>query len=419
MFSPVCLAAAGAFLSCADSIALGQNPVAEHPAAIIEPAFESMVELGKYLANAGNCVSCHTRAGGAPFGGGVPFVTPFGKIYSTNITPDPLSGIGKWGVDDLRRAMHEGVAAGGYRLFPAFPYTSFTKVTDADVGAIYAYLRTLKPVRYTPPGNGLIFAQRAGLMLWNALFLHEGRFSPDATRSAEWNRGAYLVQGLAHCGECHTPRNLFMAESTRRGYAGGVLQDSVAQGSKVRRWSAVNLSSAKNGLAGWSVSDLEKYLQTGFSSRAGTFGPMNEVIVNSSKNMTPADVHAMAIYIKSLPAQEYNGDVVSPELTKAGEKIYRDRCAKCHAASGRGGMFSGPPLAGSAVVQAEDPASLINITLYGPETPKGVSMGAWESMQPYYDVLDDSQVAAVCNYVRGSWGNRASAVFATDVAHQR
>jgi mono/diheme cytochrome c family protein len=391
-------------------------PISPPPSAAAP--LDTAASRGRYLADAGNCVSCHTLPGAMPFSGGVRFETPFGTLYSSNITPDPATGIGAWTADDLRRAMHEGIGAGGYRLFPAFPYPSFTKATDADIDAIYAYVRTLKAVRYTPPSSSFGFTQRWVMAPWNALFFTEGRFSPDTARSAEWNRGAYLVQGLGHCSACHTPRNLFMAETAGNAYAGGLLQDHVAQG-KIRRWSAVNLTSAKTGLGAWSVNDLAKYLQTGFSARGGTFGPMNEVIVNSLKKLTAEDVRAMALYLKSLPAQEYHGDGVTPQQASAGEAIYRDRCEKCHSASGRGGMFGGPPLAGSAVVQAEDPASLINIIIYGAETPKEVAFGAWETMQPYAEVLNDSQVAAVSNYVRGSWANLAAAVRAEDVARQR
>jgi alcohol dehydrogenase (quinone), cytochrome c subunit len=395
--------------------------IALMPCGVVLPAETdpgSAVERGKYLADAGNCISCHTQPGAMPFSGGVPFETPFGILYSSNITPDIATGIGAWKVGDLRRAMHEGIAAGGYRLFPAFPYTEFTRVTDADVDAIYAYLQSLKAVRYTPPSSNLIFTQRWGMASWNALFFNARRFSLDPAQSAEWNRGAYLVEGLGHCSACHTPRNLLAAEQADRLYAGGIIQDKVVQ-RKIRRWSAVNLTPAKNGLGAWSVNDLAKYLQTGFSARGGTFGPMNAVIVNSLMKLTAQDVHAMAVYIKSLPVQDYRGDGVSPQQANAGEAIYKDRCEKCHSASGRGGMFSGPPLAGSPVVQAEDPASLINIILYGPDTPKEVSFGAWETMSPYADVLNDLEIAAVSNYVRGSWGNRASAVKEADVARQR
>jgi mono/diheme cytochrome c family protein len=424
-----CLIAASVLLPC--TVALAANAtIAGHPSTPVsalpidvpistnQPLVEPLVARGRYLTNVGNCITCHTQAGAAPFTGGVRFDTPFGLIYSSNITSDPETGIGQWTENDLRRAMHQGIAARGYHLFPAFPYTSFTKVTDADIGAIYAYLRTIKPQRYTPPTNGSLFTQRWALIFWNSLFLKEGRFSPNGAQSIEWNRGAYLVEGLGHCGECHTPRGTFMAGVADKAYEGGRIQDEVAHG-KIRRWAAVNLTSAKSGLASWSLNDLTKYLQTGFSQRAGTFGPMNEVIVNSLRKLTPEDARAIAVYLKSLPAHEYSGDIVSPNQIKAGESIYNDRCEKCHMASGRGGILSGPPLSGSAVVQAEDSASLINIIIYGPGKPNDVSMGLWETMKPYGDVLNDSEVAAVSNFVRGSWGNRAGPVSADDVAQQR
>jgi mono/diheme cytochrome c family protein len=380
---------------------------------------QSPVERGKYLATAGNCMSCHTRAGGLPFTGGRAFETPFGTIYSTNITPDDATGIGQWKAADLRRAMHEGLAPDGRRLFPAFPYTSFTKVADADVDDIYAYLRSLKAQRYTPPENSLLLRQRWGMMLWNSLFFEPARFKPDASKSAEWNRGAYLVDGLGHCGACHTPRNMLMAAVSSRAYAGGSGIVHEVANDTLRPWSGVNLTSAKGGLAAWSVADLTKYLKTGFSARAGTFGPMNEVIVNSTRQMTPEDVRAMAVYIKSLPASESATAGVSAVEAQSGAAIYGDRCEKCHSSSGRGGMFAGPPLSGSAVVQADDPASLINIILFGPQVPQDVRLGAWETMKGYLDALDDTETAAVVNYVRGSWGNRGRPVDASDVQRQR
>jgi mono/diheme cytochrome c family protein len=328
------------------------------------------------------------------------------------------TGIGRWTAADLRRAMHEGIASDGTRLFPAFPYTSFTKVTDADVDALFSYLRTLPRVSYQPPENDLLLRIRWPLALWNAAFFSPRRFALNTKQSTEWNRGAYLVEGLGHCSACHSPRNMAMAEIPSRAYQGGVLQDEVAAGQN-RRWSAVNLTSAKSGLAAWSVNDLAKYLQTGFSLRAGTFGPMNEVNSNSLRKLRPEDAHAMAVYLKSLPASEEVAESVPPEAVKAGEPIYKARCEKCHSASGRGGMFSGPPLAGSAVAQTGDPASLINIILYGPGKPKDISFGAWETMPSYASVLDDSDIAAVSNYIRGSWGNRGRALAASDVAQQR
>lgn len=383
------------------------------------PVPVSNIERGKYLAAAGNCISCHTRPGGVPFTGGRPFSTPFGTLYSTNITPDNETGIGQWKAEDMRRAMHEGVAPGGRRLFPAFPYPSFTKVSDADVDAIYAYLRSLKPVRYTPPDNGMLFWQRWPMRLWNAFFFEPGRFTPDPSKSEEWNRGAYLVDGLGHCSACHTPRNRFMAEETSRAYAGssGIMEEVAKD--ELRAWSGVNLTSAKEGLAAWSVNDLTKYLKTGFSPRAGTFGPMNEVIVNSTRELTSEDVKAMAVYLKSLPAHESATPSVTAEQAKPGAAIYKAKCDKCHMSSGRGGMFTAPPVAGSAVVQTDDPASLLNIILFGPMVPADVKLGAWETMKGYHQSLTDDDIAKLANYLRGSWGNRGRLVTAEDVARQR
>ena len=311
--------------------------------------------------------------------GGVAFETPFGTVYSTNITPDRESGIGQWSAADLRRAMHEGVDPNGASLIPAFPYTSFTKVADADVADIYAYLRTMPAVRYSPPDNSLLLRMRWGVSLWQQMFFTPGRYAADRAKSQEWNRGAYLIQGLGHCSACHTPRNLSMAEREEAAYQGGVFNEQVAAG-KLGKWFAVNLTSAKHGMGSWSVAEIEKYLRTGVSTRAGTFGPMNEVIVNSLRLLTPADLHAMAMYVKSLPGAAYVGERVSSEQAAAGAALYKARCEKCHGGSGRGGFFAGPPLAGSAVVQGEDPASLINIIVRGPALAKGVSYGSWESM---------------------------------------
>ncbi len=381
-------------------------------------AASSAVERGRYLATAGNCLTCHTRPGGAAFSGGVPFETPLGALYSTNITPEPETGIGRWTEADLRTAMHEGIARDGTHLVPAFPYPSFTKVTDADVADLYAYLRTLPAVRYTPPASGLLFKMRWPLALWNRWFFTAGRFVPDPAKSAEWNRGAYLVEGLGHCGACHSPRNAFLAELPDRAYSGGVIRDEVSRG-RVGRWFAVNLTSATHGLGSWSVAELEKYLHTGMSPRAGTFGPMNAVIMSSLKLLTPADVHAMAVYVKSLQPKQNEADPVPPDLVAEGATLYKERCEKCHGTSGRGGFFSGPPLAGSAIVQGEDPASLINIIVYGPTTPRGMSYGAWETMSAYGNVLSDREIVAVSNFVRGSWSNHAAPVTLRDVQRLR
>ncbi|HVF18361.1 MAG TPA: c-type cytochrome, partial [Steroidobacteraceae bacterium] len=313
----------------------GENrPQLAQPAG--DPAF---IQRGRYLANAGNCVSCHTVPGRAEFAGGVRFNTPFGTVFSTNITPDRETGIGRWSAEDFRRAMHEGIAADGSPLFPAFPYTSYTKVSDEDTAAIYAFLRTLKPVRYTPPNNSFAFWMRWPMRLWNAAFFEPGRYVNDSSRDAQWNRGAYLVQGLGHCTACHSPRNSAMAEIKERSFEGGVMHDHV-ENAKDRAWFAVNLTQSKNGLASWSVDDMTKYLHKGFSPRAGTFGPMNDVIVNSLTKLSEEDARAMAIYLKSLPGRPYTGQTIPEHQANEGAALYEEHCEDCHGKSGRGGLFS-------------------------------------------------------------------------------
>jgi alcohol dehydrogenase (quinone), cytochrome c subunit len=404
--------------------ACGKNPAPASPASTSlmahSPSPDSALDRGRYLATAANCVSCHTRPGGAPFAGGVPFPTPLGTIYSTNITPDPETGIGKWSETDLIRAMHEGIAADGRRLYPAFPYPSFTKVTDDDVKAIYAYVKTLTPVRYRPPSNGFMFSMRWGMIVWDALFFKPGRYAADAAQSAEWNRGAYLSESLGHCGACHTSRNLFMAEITDRAFTGGEFQDKVTD-DRSRRWSAVNLTPSSTGLGPWSAGDIAKYLQTGFTQHGGAFGPMNDVITNSTQHLSVDDLHAIATFLKNLPPQAPPMDPRrSADDLKAGEVIYHDRCEKCHLASGRGGIFNGPRLVGSAVVQAVDPASLVNVILYGAQPPPVLgAFAGWETMNSYADVLSDVEIAAVSNYVRSAWNNKGTVVRPSDVATQR
>ncbi len=202
------------------------------------------------------------------------------------------------------------------------------------------------------------------MVFWDLMFFRSGRFQRDAKQSEEWNRGAYLVEGLGHCGACHSPRNLFLAEEASRVYSGGTFEEKVA-GGQIRRWSAVNLTSSKTGLGAWSVDDLARYLGSGFCLRAGVFGPMNDVVDNSLRDLSVEDVHAMAVYLKSLPPEESSEAAVVEAAAKAGARLYSDHCQECHMSSGRGGIFSAPPLSASAVVQADDPASLINVILYG------------------------------------------------------
>ncbi len=388
------------------------------------PTVDPLVAKGEYLARAGNCVSCHTRHGGEPFAGGLAFQTPYsflGEIHSTNITPDPETGIGTWTEADFIRAMHTGVAADGSKLFPAFPYTAFTLVGEDDLKAIYAYLKTVAPVKYTPPGNGIAFMMRWPMTFWNALFFKEGRYQPDTKQTEEWNRGAYLVEGLGHCSACHTPRNLLLAERQDVKYTGGTQPDVVAEG-KVRTWSAANLTQAKSGLGGWSQDNIAKYLKSGHSPKAGIFGPMNEVIINSLQHLTPEDAKAMSVYIKSLPAMgESPTQTLTAEQKTAGEALYKTHCEECHNSSGRGAFLKAPPVAGSAIVQATHPASLINSILYGAKVGVGSPnpFGAWEDMPSFAGKMTDDEIAKLANFLRTNWDNVGGPVTAADVAKQR
>ena len=375
-------------------------------------------ERGRYVATAAHCVSCHTREGGAAYAGGRPLATPLGRIHSTNITPDRETGIGGWSAKDLKRALREGVAADGRHLFPAFPYTFYTRMTDADIADLYAYLRTLKSVRYVPPDNDAAFRMRWTMAPWKALNLDAGAYRPDPAQSAEWNRGAYLVQGPGHCGACHTPRSWTLAEQSSAPLRGAVMQDDV-KGGGVRDWFAVDLAATKQGLGAWTTEQIAGYLGKGYSARAGSFGPMNAVIANSTRHLTPADLRAIAVYLASLGGADYEGPAATAEEGRPGRPLYEEHCRECHGDSGRGGLFDGPPLAGSAVVQGEDASSLINVILYGSDRPESIASPAWEAMPAYADRLDDGEIAALGNYLRASWGNRAPPVTPERVARQR
>lgn len=383
------------------------------------------IEAGRYLATAGNCTSCHTRAGGEAFAGGVEFKTDFGTLYSTNITPDTTAGIGNWTEAQFVRAMREGLDDEGKHLYPAFPYTSFTRLRDEDLSALYAYLKTLAPSAYQAPENDLGFPynQRWLLGLWKFFFFKPEPFKPQPARDAAWNRGAYLVDGLGHCSSCHTPRNFLGAEKSDQYLAGGVYNDKLQGSDDVRPWAAVNLTQADSGLKTWSVADLAGYLKTGHGQRAGSLGPMNEVIGNSLRHLFDADIQAMAVYLKSLPAIETSDtQTLSAAELSEGETQYTIHCGTCHLPTGLGsapGSDLGPPLVGNPVVQARSPASLINVILNTSEVLTPAPAVGWKNMEGLGDKIDDEQVAAIANYVRGSWGNRGGKVTAADVAKQR
>lgn len=377
---------------------------------------ETEIERGEYLVRAANCVSCHTAPGAAVFAGGVAFPTDFGTIYSTNITPDRVTGIGSWSFEQFEGAMRRGLRPDGQHLYPAFPYTSFTKIDDTDLKALYAYFMSLRPVNAPAKPNELKFpySQRELLGVWNAMFFEEGRYKADATRTAQWNRGAYLVEGLAHCSACHSPRNLLGAEKRDALYTGGTLMEPDEEHGPVLR-AAPSLASSAHGIGAWSEDDVAAYLKKGINSRTRLMGTMNEVVLNSTRYLSDADTRAMAVYLKSLGQAVRSSSKPSQKVMDLGARQYDIHCGTCHLPTGLGSDDTGPPLAGSALAQAPDPASLIGLVINGPRLPPeppsdAWRMRPWRSMTPFGQKLSDEQAAALLTFVRNSWGNAAPEV---------
>lgn len=407
------------WLRVAATALIASLPVTQ-PRADSAPPEASLVKTGEYLVTAGNCISCHSKPGAAPFAGGVKFTTQFGTIYSTNITADLETGIGGWTEEQFRRAMREGIRPDGEHLYPVFPYTAFTMLTDSDVSAMFAYLRSLPASRAPAPENQLSFPfnQRWLLSIWKKMFFQEQRFSTNTNQSAQWNRGAYLVEALGHCGACHSPRNFLGAERASAAFTGGRHFDEIPDG-RIRSWSAVNLTSAPSGLGPWSVEDIKAYLEAGLNAYAASFGPMNDVIMNSTRHLADADLQAIAVYLKSLPPQAPDsGSQADDAVLEEGEVLYRIHCATCHLPTGKGAVETGPSLVGNPVVQASDPASLINVILFGLELPKSPPAQRTR-MEPYEGELSDAEIAALASFLRSAWGHRSGAVSADQVAEQR
>ncbi|HZE55854.1 MAG TPA: cytochrome c [Bradyrhizobium sp.] len=377
-----------------------------------EPSAET-IALGKALSDTGDCGSCHTADPAKPLAGGKRIDTPFGGIYSANLTPDRDTGLGAWSDDDFVRSLRFGVAPNGSRYYPAFPYPHFTKMIRGDVLAIRAYLGTLPPVRNTPPPPQLRWPlnYRVLMRAWNVAFFRPGIFEPDQRKSAEWNRGGYLVEGAAHCGACHTPKNFFGAEKRGQKYGGG----------PVDGWFAPRLDGAdRSGLKSWSVDDIAEYLQSGRNGKSNASGPMAEVVLNSTSRMSDADVRAIAVYLKDLPPGAPEPPVTPPPAAQMaeGEKLYKAACIACHEADGSGAPRIYPPLPGSANLQSADPASTLRIILDGAETirtPRAPNTGS----MPAYAKWSDQQIADVTNFIRNSWGNAAPTVTSTQVAKAR
>jgi mono/diheme cytochrome c family protein len=384
----------------------------------------SIVERGEYLTRAADCAVCHTAKDGVPFAGGLAFVLPFGTLYSTNITPDPETGIGKYSDTDFLDAVHKGIGRGHTRLYPAMPYASYTYMTDADALAIKAYLFSLKPAQARVPQNTLMFPfnERSLMGLWSALFNQDERFQPRAARGPEWNRGAYLVEALGHCGECHTPRNVFQALNNRKKFAGTIQAG----------WHAYNITSDRtDGLGAWDGADIARYLSIGHADGHGTAaGPMGEVVDESLSHLTRSDVAAMVAYLQSVPpaaaagpsaltsnaASPSHAEGVAANANLPGKAVYEGACASCHGWSGVSPVIPFATLTGARAVNDSAGINVVQVILSG---ARRHALEERADMPAFGNAYSDYEIASVTNYVTARFGAQPSALTAERVAKLR
>jgi mono/diheme cytochrome c family protein len=381
-----------------------------------------LIAQGEYLARAADCMVCHTAKGGAPFAGGRAFVLPFGTIYSTNITPDADSGIGGYSDQDFLNAVHKGLGRNGTRLYPAMPFASYTLMSDQDALAIKAYLFSLKPVHAPAPANTLRFPfnQRFLMAFWSAAFNPDRRFEPASDRPPEWNRGAYLVEAMGHCGECHTPRNLGMALDNRRKFAGAVQAG----------WRAYNITpDGTAGIGTWSDAELAHYLSLGHAEGRGTAsGPMGEAIDESLSHLTAADIGAIVAYLRTVPAQR-SGDLPAPRTdpasesfaddhtrNPAGRAVYEGACAGCHGWSGISPSLATATLTGTRAINDPKATNVAQVILGGGQRH---AQDSSVYMPAFGSTYSDSEVASVANYVTARFGAEGSALSAKDIEKMR
>jgi mono/diheme cytochrome c family protein len=408
-------------LNVRDETAVDENDAVQTPMAAAQ-ASPDLLARGAYLARAGNCMGCHTARGGAPYAGGRAIATPFGIVYTSNITPDAASGIGSWSALHFWRALHNGRSKSGRLLYPAFPYTSYTQVTREDSDALFAYLASQSAVAQPNQAHTLRFPyqSQAALAVWRALYFKPGVYQPDASRSTEWNRGAYLVQGLGHCSACHSARNVMGATEEGPGLVGGLIP--------MQNWYAPSLASAHQaGVGDWDQEHIVSLLKTGVSPRASVNGPMAEVVLRSTQYLTYEDLRAMAQFLKELPKVKDEPDAPAyAELSSTaaiaagrGAKLYEQHCAQCHGDKGQGqgqGVLKAyPALAGNRAVTMQSTVNLVQIVLNGGFAPATEGNPRPFGMPPFVLVLDDTEVAALLTYIRSAWGNQASAVLPLDV----
>ncbi|WP_404980152.1 MULTISPECIES: c-type cytochrome [unclassified Caballeronia] len=380
------------------------------------------VKRGEYLARAGDCIACHTLPAGKTFGGGRPMDTPFGTLYTPNISSDKETGLGLWTADDFYNMMHTGRSRDGSLLYPAMPFASYTKVTRADSDAIYAFLMSTPPVHQPNRQHELRFPfnRRELLIGWRSLFFRQGEYQPDPKQSVEWNRGAYLVEGLGHCSMCHTAINALGGNVSSKAFEGGLIP--------IQNWYAPSLTSNKEaGLGDWSMDDIVGLLHAGVSNRGAVYGPMAEVVYDSLQYLNEDDVRAMAVYLKALPAR--SGDKSAPpsqavveertSLSPLGKKIYDAQCAVCHAAQGQGKPPDFPPLANNQSIVMSSAVNPIRMVLNGGYPPGTFKNPKPYGMPPFAQSLSDVEVAAVVTYIRTAWGNRGAPVSVKEVNELR
>jgi len=391
---------------------------------------QDVINKGAYLAKVGDCVSCHTAPHGKEFAGGLPMLTPMGAIYTTNITPDAETGIGRYSEADFAKAVRKGVAKDGHHLYPAMPYPSYTKVSDEDIHLLYLYfMKAVKPVKQANKQSEIPWPLNARwpLAAWNFVFLKDGVYKPNPKQDASWNRGAYLVQGLGHCGACHTPRGFAFQEK-----ALDETRKKFLTGATLEGWSASNLAGDHNaGLGRWSEGDITIYLKYGANQHSSSFGTMTTVINNSTEAMTTPDLAAISKYLKTLPAAvekgqtpyQYKAEDTLAQLKQptkyAGARLYQQYCLACHGADGKGVAPYLSPLAGNPAMMDPDPSSLINVVLNGSPQLRPQGIAASYNMPKFRTVLNDEQIAQLVSFMQASWNHNLPPTDAKAVAKIR
>lgn len=389
-----------------DRILMKQPPEAGDTAAVAR---------GRYIALAGDCVACHTvPESKRAFAGGYTISTPFGDIYASNITPDAETGIGNWTERDFYRAVRHGKGKAGENLYPAMPYNAYVNVSDADMHDLWLYMRSVKPVHNAVAETQLPFPYniRLAMMGWNLLFFKNAPFQPDATKSAQWNRGAYLVDGLEHCAACHTPKNII----------GGDTGDYL-QGSSLGEWYAPEITGNRyTGIGGWSREQLVQYLKLGSNHVAVASGPMAEAVTNSTQYLTDDDLQAIALYLQSQPGSDRQKPApIAAEAAqmRTGANVYQANCSACHNSDGKGIPQLAASLADNPAIMSPDPSSQLVTVLHGGRGAVTVGNPTSGAMPDFAWKLSDAQIAAVMTYIRNSWGNAAPAVTEAEVAAKR